>query len=151
MKVFNFLKKIGVHFPMQDWTATTRHGVTRKRNTKRLRHIGNLFRKNLHFCENRISLSLSSITIGKGCSLELIWSPFFWQAWPLFFSKKGTKRIMHIYQLVFISILGIQFRIELTSVNNTTSSLLCCCQQRDVSQNYQSLCVSAKQIKLTTN
>ena len=33
---------------MQGWTATTRHVVTRKRNTKRLRHIGNLFRKNLH-------------------------------------------------------------------------------------------------------
>ena len=28
-------------------TATTRHGVTRKRSTKRLQHIGNLFRQNL--------------------------------------------------------------------------------------------------------
>ena len=37
---------IGIHF-MQGWTATTRHEVTRKRNTKRLRHTGNLFRKNL--------------------------------------------------------------------------------------------------------
>ena len=27
--------------------ATTRHGVTRKRSTKRLKHAGNLFRKNL--------------------------------------------------------------------------------------------------------
>ena len=27
--------------------ATTRYGVTRKRNTKKLKHIGNLFRKNL--------------------------------------------------------------------------------------------------------
>ena len=25
----------------------TRHGVTRKRNTKRLKHTGNLFKKNL--------------------------------------------------------------------------------------------------------
>ena len=37
---------IGIH-SMQGWTATTRHGVTRKRNTKRLKHTGNLFRKNL--------------------------------------------------------------------------------------------------------
>ena len=29
-------------------TATTRDGVTRKRSTKRLKHVGNLFRKNLH-------------------------------------------------------------------------------------------------------
>ena len=32
---------------MQGSTATTRHGVTWKRNTKRLKHTGNLFRKNL--------------------------------------------------------------------------------------------------------
>ena len=32
---------------MQGLTATTGHGVTRKRNTKGLRHTGNLFRKNL--------------------------------------------------------------------------------------------------------
>ena len=35
---------------MQDWTATTRHGVTRKRSTKRLKHTGNLFTKNLQWC-----------------------------------------------------------------------------------------------------
>ena len=29
------------------WTTTTRHGITRKRNTKRLKRTGNLFRKNL--------------------------------------------------------------------------------------------------------
>ena len=32
---------------MQDRKATTRHGVTRKRSTKRLSHTGNLFTKNL--------------------------------------------------------------------------------------------------------
>ena len=32
---------------MQGQTATKMHGVTRKRSTKRLQHIGNLFRKNL--------------------------------------------------------------------------------------------------------
>ena len=32
---------------IQGLTATTRHGVTNKRNTKRLRQTGNLFRKNL--------------------------------------------------------------------------------------------------------
>ena len=37
---------IGIH-TMQGWTATTRHGITRKKNTKRLRHTGNLIRKNL--------------------------------------------------------------------------------------------------------
>ena len=31
----------------QGWTATTRHGLTRKTSTKRLEHAGNLFRKNL--------------------------------------------------------------------------------------------------------
>ena len=36
----------GIHC-MQDWTATMRHGVTRKRSTKRLEHTGNLFRKNI--------------------------------------------------------------------------------------------------------
>ena len=33
---------IGIHF-MQGWTAATRHGVIRKRHTKRLKHPGNLF------------------------------------------------------------------------------------------------------------
>ena len=37
---------IGIH-SMQGRTTTTRHGVTRKRNSKRLKHTGNLFRKNL--------------------------------------------------------------------------------------------------------
>ena len=36
----------GIH-SMQGWTATIRHGVTRKRNTKRLKHTRNLFRNNL--------------------------------------------------------------------------------------------------------
>ena len=35
-----------IHF-MQDWTATMRDGVPRKRSTKLLKHKGNLFRKNL--------------------------------------------------------------------------------------------------------
>ena len=37
---------IGIH-SMQGWTATTRYGITRKRNTKGLRHKWNLFRKNV--------------------------------------------------------------------------------------------------------
>ena len=32
---------------MQGWTATTKHGVTRKRSTERLEHTRNLVRKNL--------------------------------------------------------------------------------------------------------
>ena len=38
-------KKIGIH-SMQGWTATSRHGVTKKRSTKRLKHTENLLRKN---------------------------------------------------------------------------------------------------------
>ena len=37
------------------YTATTRHGVRRKRKTKRLNHTGNLFRKNL-----QLKMSLNS-------------------------------------------------------------------------------------------
>ena len=37
---------IGVH-SMQGWTATTRHGITRKEAQKRLQDKENLFRKNL--------------------------------------------------------------------------------------------------------
>ena len=40
-----FFQLIGIH-SMQDWTTTARHGVTSKRDTKRLRHTENLFRKN---------------------------------------------------------------------------------------------------------
>ena len=41
-----FFFLIGIH-SMQGWTATMRHGFTRKRSTKRLKHTANLFRKNL--------------------------------------------------------------------------------------------------------
>ena len=41
---FSFL--IGIHY-MQDWTATTRYGVTRKRNTKRVKNTINHYRKKL--------------------------------------------------------------------------------------------------------
>ena len=37
---------IGVH-SMQSWTITMKHRVTTKRSTKRLKHTGNLVRKNL--------------------------------------------------------------------------------------------------------
>ena len=37
--------KIWIH-SMEGWRVTTRHGDTRKRSTKRLKHTGNLFRKN---------------------------------------------------------------------------------------------------------
>ena len=43
---FSFFFLIGVH-PMQGLTATTRHGVTRKKARKRLQDTENLFRKNL--------------------------------------------------------------------------------------------------------
>ena len=37
---------IGIHL-MQGRRATTRYGATRKRSTKRLKHTGNLFKKDL--------------------------------------------------------------------------------------------------------
>ena len=43
--LFFFCFLIGIH-SMQGWTATTRHGVTRERSKKRLKHTRNLFRKN---------------------------------------------------------------------------------------------------------
>ena len=45
-----FFFLIGIH-SMQGWTTTTRHGVTKKRSTKRLKYTGNLFRKNLQLKE----------------------------------------------------------------------------------------------------
>ena len=42
---FSLLFLIGIH-SIQDWTANARHGFTRKRGTKRLKHTGNPFRKN---------------------------------------------------------------------------------------------------------
>ena len=53
----------GIH-SMQGWTATMRHGVTRKRSTKRLEHTGNLFRKNLQL-KNMLLLDLRSQGKGK--------------------------------------------------------------------------------------
>ena len=41
-----FFFLIGIH-PMQGWTATKRHGVTRKKAQKRLQDTENLFTKNL--------------------------------------------------------------------------------------------------------
>ena len=46
LSFFFFFSIIGIH-SIKGRTATTRHGVTRKRSTKRLKHTGNLFRKNL--------------------------------------------------------------------------------------------------------
>ena len=43
----HFFFLIGIH-PMQGWTATTRHGVARKKAQKRLQNKKNLFRKNLY-------------------------------------------------------------------------------------------------------
>ena len=42
----DFVFLIGIH-SRKSWTATTRHGVTKKRSTKRLQQKENLFRKNL--------------------------------------------------------------------------------------------------------
>ena len=47
---------IGTH-SMQGWTATTKHGVTRKRSTKKLKHPGNLFR--MFFCQFWKSFKIS--------------------------------------------------------------------------------------------
>ena len=50
---------IGIH-SMKDWTATTRHGDIRKRSPKRLKHIGNLSRKNLQLKMCRLILRLKA-------------------------------------------------------------------------------------------
>ena len=50
---------IGIH-SMQDWTATTRHGVTRKRTTKRLKDTWNQITKNL-----QLKISVNSKIIGQ--------------------------------------------------------------------------------------
>ena len=44
--LLNFFKIVMIH-SKQEGTATIRYGVPRKRSTKRLKHTGNLFRKNL--------------------------------------------------------------------------------------------------------
>ena len=44
-----FFFLMGIH-SMQSWTATTRHGVTRK-SIKRIKHTGNLFRMNLQLID----------------------------------------------------------------------------------------------------
>ena len=51
--------------PMQGWTATTKHGVTGKRSTTRLRHIGNLFRTNLQLKDSVNSGLKATTTIGQ--------------------------------------------------------------------------------------
>ena len=45
-----YLFLIGIH-SLHGLTATTRHGVARKRSTKRLKHTANLFKKNLLVCK----------------------------------------------------------------------------------------------------
>ena len=56
---FVFFLVIGIH-SIQGWTATTRHGVTRKKSTKRLQHTGNLFRKNLQLEDVDIDILVTS-------------------------------------------------------------------------------------------
>ena len=43
---------------MQDWTATMRHGVTGKRNTRRLKDTGKLLRKQLHIQKVSVNFRL---------------------------------------------------------------------------------------------
>ena len=47
----------GIH-SMQDWTATMRHGVTGKRNTRRLKDTGKLLRKQLHIQKVSVNFRL---------------------------------------------------------------------------------------------
>ena len=43
--IWNFCTFLIRIHSMQGWTATTRHGITRDRNTKRSKHTGNLLRE----------------------------------------------------------------------------------------------------------
>ena len=56
---------------MPDRTATTRHGVTKKkRNAKRLRHTENLFRKNLQLLyRQRIPIFLEAVLAIEICKI----------------------------------------------------------------------------------
>ena len=54
---------IGI-YSMQGWTATTRHEVTRKRSSKRLKYTGNLFRKNLQLYNQKMPVN-SRLTATK--------------------------------------------------------------------------------------
>ena len=42
---------------MQGWIANTRHGVTRKRNRKRLKHAGDFFKKSLQLIKEKQTLN----------------------------------------------------------------------------------------------
>ena len=57
---------------MQGWTATTKHGVTWKRSTKRLKHTGNLFGRNLMMM-----------------MMMMMMNCFLWYGWP----TKGVSLI----------------------------------------------------------
>ena len=61
---------IGIH-SMHGLTATTRHGATRKRSTKRLKHTGNLFRKTLHVCkiQYRVQTKIRKTICEKICKI----------------------------------------------------------------------------------
>ena len=79
---------------MQDWKVTTRHGVTRKRSTKRLKHTGNLFRKNLQLKEPTVDFRPKvTKTIGQR-------KAFYTQRIPEFScdilvtSRNGERKIM---------------------------------------------------------
>ena len=61
---FLFLLLIGIH-TMQGWIASMRHGVKRKRSTKRLEHTGYLFRKNLRLKDVCYSRLKATKIIGK--------------------------------------------------------------------------------------
>ena len=95
----------GIH-SMQGRTATTRHGVTRKRSTKILRYAKNLFRKNLHLkdvWQKRLKcLKCLKCTKERNINLHYISLMFFlnwslldailnshWEAWS---NKKIRKR-----------------------------------------------------------
>ena len=67
--------KIGIH-SMQGWIATTRHGVKRKRSTKKLKHTGNLFRNNIKLKDDFYSRLKATKIIGQRkafCRQYFVW------------------------------------------------------------------------------
>ena len=81
---------------MHGWKATARHGVARKRSTKRLKHTENLFRKNLQligvfldlkpYPKTRITEPSDGFLYLRETSLDKIWEV---EHFKLFFYFSG--------------------------------------------------------------
>ena len=120
LRFFFFFFFIGIH-SMQ---GSRRHGVKRKRSRKRVKHTGNLFRKNLQLKRCVNSRLKATKIMGQR-------KAFYWQRIPesscarketvdldiLVTSRNGERKIMHSIRIMSRSPLKIQgFTVHLCSV-----------------------------------